>query len=541
VDGKLVLSIGALFVAYAVTAKLGLKFDALNGVATTVWPPTGIALAALLRLGLRLWPGVALGALVVNLQAGAPPVTAAVIAVGNTLEAVVGSALLRRFGFSPALTRLRDVMVLVLGAAVGSTAISATFGTLGVWLGEGGPAAGYAEFWSVWWIGDAIGNLLVAPAILTWSVDLRLGHNYRKWGEAVALAALLVVVAFLSFGGIFTSRASEIVRAAYLVWPLLIGIALRFGPRGSATALLLVSGVGIGATALHVGPFVRPTQHESLRLVQSYLAVTAVTIMTVAAAGSERRQAVVARDEFLSIASHELKTPLTVLKLTLGKAARLAAGIGGAGVGAPPSGPALLAEIGRTVASSQRQVERLERLIEDLLDVSRLRADRVSLQVEHVCLADVVREAAAALAEQVGRAGSTLEVDAPERLDVVCDRGRIEQVLTNLVVNAIKYAPGKPVQVSLRADETRARIAVRDNGPGIPRHEQRRIFEPYRRLASAKHLGGLGLGLYIGRQIAEAHGGALHVYSEPGHGAEFVLELPLAPPPPSPPPSNAGA
>jgi signal transduction histidine kinase len=518
-DGWLVFVGILLFAAYTVTAKIGLKFDALNGVATTVWPPSGIALAALWRFGIRLWPAVALGALVVNIQAHAPVGSAILIAIGNTLEAVVGAALLKRLRFSPSMTRLRDVFALVIAAVLASTLLSATMGLLAVLLWQGRPAAGYGEFWSVWWIGDAIGDLLIATFLFTWSSDLRIGRNYRKWGEALVVAALVVFGSLLAFDGLFVPSLSEIVRGTYVVWPLLIWIALRMGPRGAATALLLVALVDVACTALGRGPFMRGSPHESLRLLQTYLAVTSVTIMTLAAAAAERRQAVRARDEFLSIASHELRTPLTALKLTLGRADRLIAG----------SGPLASSreELARTVVWSERQVERLERLVDDLLDVSRLRADRLALQIGPVNLDDLIRDTAGRLGEQLARVGATLELDVPQGVVAACDRGRIEQVLTNLVANAIKYAPG-PIRISLSADETRARVSVRDQGPGIPKVEQARIFEQYRRLASAKHVGGLGLGLYIGRQIAESHGGALTVRSAPGEGAEFTLELPLA-------------
>lgn len=518
-DGRRFLAGAVLFVAYTVTAKVGLMFDALNGVATTVWPPSGIAMATVFCFGTRLWPAVSLGAFVVNLQAGAPLPTAAIIATGNTLEAVVGTLLLRRFGFSAGMARLRDVFVLVTAGAIVSTAISATFGTFAVWLWQGHPAAGFVEFWSVWWIGDAIGVLLIGTVLLTWGADLRIGRNYRAWAEGLVVVGLLVFGSLLAFDGLFAPSVSEIVRGTYVVWPLLIWIALRLGPRGAASALLIVAFVDVACTAIGRGPFVRATPHESLRLVQTYVAVTSITIMTLAATAAERRQAVRARDEFLSIASHELRTPLTALKLTLGRADRLVTG----------SGPILPSrdELMRTVHWSERQVDRLERLVDDLLDVSRLRADRLPLHIEPVQIDELVRETAGRLGEQLARAGSTLELQIPGKVVVACDRGRIEQVLTNLIANAMKYAPGQPIRISLEADEARAIIAVRDQGPGIPRDEQARIFEQYRRLASTKHVGGLGLGLYIGRQIAEAHGGALTVVSEPGQGAEFTLQLPV--------------
>jgi len=521
-DARSILGVAALFVAYVATAKLGLKFDALSGVATTIWPPSGIALVALFRMGLWSWPGVTLAAFVVNAQAGPSLGAAAVIAIGNTLEAVAGAWLLRRMVFRNDLERLRDVFALVGPVAMLSTTVSASLGTLAIRIASGPPSSGLVTFWSTWWIGDVMGVLLVGSLLFTWSADLRLGHNTKRVVEAVCLLGLLAVAGVASFGVLFVGRLSEVLRGTYVIWPFLIWAALRFGPRGAATALCVVATVVVGCTAAGEGPFVRATPHTSLRLVQSFLAVTAVTTLTLAAAVAERRRAIRARDDFLSIASHELRTPLTALKLRLDTATRLFDDV------ASTSDPTEQARLGQAIAASARHVGRLERLIDDLLDVSRLRADRLSLTFERLSLTELVRETAARMGEELARAGSLLELDVPDEIVAVGDRSRIEQVVTNLVTNAIKYAPAKPVQVRLRADAGRARISVRDQGPGIARSEQRRIFEPYRRLASARHLGGLGLGLYIGRQIAEAHGGSLSVESEPGAGALFVLELPVS-------------
>jgi signal transduction histidine kinase len=525
----------ALFVAYVATARLGLKFDALSGVATTIWPPSGIALAALFRFGLGAWPWITVAAFLVNLGAGAPLLAVFIIALGNTLEAVVGASLLRRLGFRPQLERLRDVFVLVGAAAIGSTVVSASFGTAAVAITSGMPAGGYTFFWSTWWIGDLMGDLLVGSLLFTWTADLRLGRNTRRIVEAGSLLAVLALAGVASCGVLFEGRLSEMLRGTYVIWPFLIWAALRFGPRGTAAALAVVAGVMVGCTAAGEGPFVRATPHESLRLLQSYLAVTSATILTLAAALAERRRAITARDDFLSIASHELRTPLTALKLRLDTATRLFdLDVRG---GAPPArelfepdkalSPPEVVRLGQVVAASARHVARLERLVDDLLDMSRLRADRLTLALDRLSLTELLRETTARLGEELARAGSSLELDLPDEAMGMCDRSRIEQVVTNLVTNAIKYAPGKPVRVCLRAEGGRARITVRDQGPGIARSEQRRIFEPYRRLASARHLGGLGLGLYIGRQIAEAHGGSLTVESEPGAGARFILELPI--------------
>ena len=168
-----------LFGAYLAAAKLGLTFDADSGIATPVWPPTGIALASLFLAGIRLWPAVSLAAFVVNVQAGAPIVAALGIAAGNTLEAVAGAWLLQRAQVSPALDRTRDAVALLSLAALLSTTISATLGALSVW-GSGAAAGRFRDLWWVWWVGDAGGDLVVAPFLMTWSIHSRFTPGDRR-------------------------------------------------------------------------------------------------------------------------------------------------------------------------------------------------------------------------------------------------------------------------------------------------------------------------------------------------------------------------
>jgi len=167
-----------LCICYVATAKFGLSLDAVHNVATAVWPPTGIALMALVLGGCHLWPGITCGAFLVNLWAGAPVPVACGIALGNTLEALVGALLLQRLvGFSPALDRLQDVLSLVVLAAVLSTLVSATLGVTSGWLGGMIPAATLGKAWRTWWLGDAMGDLVVAPLLFVWSGRRRLARS----------------------------------------------------------------------------------------------------------------------------------------------------------------------------------------------------------------------------------------------------------------------------------------------------------------------------------------------------------------------------
>ncbi len=226
----------------------------------------------------------------------------------------------------------------------------------------------------------------------------------------------------------------------------------------------------------------------------------------------EARGAVHARDLFLSIASHELKTPLTSLKL---HAQRLVRRAGAAGL--PPLAPEELSERARAM---DQQASRLNALIDELLDVSRITAGRLRLLLEPVDLAMLARDV-------VERFGSPL-ASASGDLNAVgeWDRLRLDQVVTNLVSNALKYGDGKPVAVRVEATATRARLIVEDHGVGIAEEHQARIFDRFERFASERHFGGLGLGLWISRQIVEGLGGTITVQSEPGRGSTFVVDLP---------------
>ncbi len=239
-------------------------------------------------------------------------------------------------------------------------------------------------------------------------------------------------------------------------------------------------------------------------------------------AASELRQAVDARDEFLSVASHELKTPLTALRLQVQALQRSV-------MRAPDqqfSGEQLRARFD----AADRQVQRLVQLIDALLDVSRLQRGPVAPDVTELDLAALVGEVVDR-ARTTAAAGSSLTLEAPPSLRGCVDGSRVDQILTNLLSNAVKYGRGKPITVRLAAEHhsqpTRAIVTVADEGIGIAPEDQGRIFERFERAVSRTHYSGLGLGLWISRQIAESLGGTLTVESDAGKGACFTLSLPL--------------
>ncbi|WP_257454666.1 hybrid sensor histidine kinase/response regulator [Archangium lipolyticum] len=225
-------------------------------------------------------------------------------------------------------------------------------------------------------------------------------------------------------------------------------------------------------------------------------------------------EAVRARDDFLSVASHELKTPLTSFQLNLNAIER------GLRHVSHPS-------VGERLDVARRSVRRLARLIETLLDVSQLTTGRLQLEPERVDLATLVGEVVAASEEEAQRQGTPLNVHLESPLTGCFDRDRMEQVVHHLLSNALKFGQGRPVEVSLRSDGSGAAVlSVVDHGIGIPPADRARIFERFERAVSVKNFGGLGLGLWVTRQVVEAHQGAIRVEDTPGGGATFHIQLP---------------
>ncbi|MBN9684643.1 PAS domain-containing sensor histidine kinase [Corallococcus sp. NCSPR001] len=228
------------------------------------------------------------------------------------------------------------------------------------------------------------------------------------------------------------------------------------------------------------------------------------------------QESIRARDEFLSIASHELKTPLTSMRLRVQQMESALL------TGARP----LSAErVTRMLEVFQDQLQRLSNLADHLLDVSRVHEKRIDLRLEALDLVTVARHMAGHIAESLQKAGCEFELVAPEPVWGRWDRLRMEQVMLNLLTNAMKYGAGHPIRMEVVKHADRARLIVEDHGLGIPFESQARIFERFERAASLNY-GGLGLGLFITRRIVEAHGGSIRVESEPGHGARFIVELP---------------
>jgi len=281
----------ALGVAYFVAGKLGLKLAFVHASATAVWPCTGIALAAFLTLGYRVWPAILAGAFLVNLTTAGSVATSIGIATGNTLEGVVGCYLVTRFASGQhAFARAQEIFKFGFFAGMVSTTVSATIGVTSLTLGgfAGWPA--YGAIWSTWWLGDAVGAVVVTPFLILWRQNPRLDWTRKQAIELVFLFSGLFFTAWMVFGGRFHSAVKNY-PLEYLCIPFLGWAAFRFGRRKAATAICLLAAIAAWGTLHGFGPFARESQNTSMLLLQSFVGIMAVLSLVFASEVTERRRA----------------------------------------------------------------------------------------------------------------------------------------------------------------------------------------------------------------------------------------------------------
>ena len=525
--------VAAIAALYVLAARAGLRLDAVSGFAALVWPPTGIALAAVLLGGPRIWPGILIGALVANVLTGAPTLAAGGVATGNTLEAVVGAFALKRVtGFRPGLDRLRDVIALIVFAALLATMISATIGVTSLRLAGLVAAENIGETWRTWWVGDAIGALLVAPAILVWASGPRLRLSPARLVEAAVLALGVVFASSIIFVAPITPDGGPLGKA-YVFFPLLMWAAIRFGQRGSVTATVVVSAIAVVGTVLWQDLSTRPTLHESLLAVQTFMGITAATFLVLGASISERErsreqlreardvatEANRAKAEFMAVMSHELRTPLNAIA---GYAELLLLGV---------SGP-LTPKQNDAVARIRSNEEHLLALIEDVLSFAKIEAGRIPVTPQSVAVCEELDSLEPLLRPALLRHELTyIWRGCDATLMVKADPVKLRQILLNVLGNAIKFTPpqGRIELTALRSSD-RVSICVSDTGIGIEADKIDRVFEPFfqGQTGPTREYAGVGLGLAISRDFVRAMGGEIEVRSPLGEGCAVTIDLAVA-------------
>ncbi len=287
---RYVLEILTLAALYFAAGKLGLLFSVGSMHVSLVWPPSGVALAALLLHGVRLWPGVALGALILSLTLDAPLYFLLGAVLGSPLHALVGVRLLRwAGGLKPSLDRIRDVFALVLLGAALDSILSATMGTAGLCLSGMAPWSRFGALWVTWWLGDAMGVLVITSLVVTWVANPSLeAYRGRALEGAWVLGGTVLVSSAVFSDWLIAARSFPL---EYLVFPFVIWAGFRLGPRGAATTACVAVSLAIWGTAHGQGPFTGPDLDHSLFLVWCFISVITVQSLFLAAAVAEREHA----------------------------------------------------------------------------------------------------------------------------------------------------------------------------------------------------------------------------------------------------------
>jgi signal transduction histidine kinase len=524
------LPLVALTAVYFLAGRFGLLFGFVHASASPVWPPTGIAIAAMLLYGPRVWPAILAGAFLVNVTTSGSALASLGIAVGNTLEAASAQYLVERFANGArAFDRARHIFVFAVLAGFVSTAISASLGVLTLVLAGNAGRDAVPWIWWTWWLGDLAGALVVAPALVLAVRTRPVGFGGRG-REAALLFAATVLVGIVVFGPLGTDRS-----LSFLCLPPLAWTAFRFRPRDVAASVVTLAGIAVWGTSRGLGTFAGGSLNESFLLLEAFMATIATTMLPVSALVAEARrisrareqarataeherarldEVLRAKDEFLALLSHELRTPLAAIT----SAVHLLESPGGGGATESSAVPILA-----------RQVRHLSRLVDDLLDLARVTSGSVVLKRRPTNLAQTVADSIAGLrlSGQLERHRLALDVRTAW---VDGDPERLQQIVTNLLANAVKYTPaGGNLRVRTDREGSEAVLRVEDDGVGIPSEKLPRVFDPFFQgdVASEPGQGGLGLGLTLVDRLVVLHGGSVRAESLGlGHGAAFAVRLP---------------
>lgn len=517
--------VAVVAIVYWGVARLSLNVALVHGQVTPIWPPTGIALVTFLLLGRRMWPAVALAAFAVNLPLGPSPVGAALIACGNTVAPLVATELLRRADFHREVDRMRDaVAIVVLGALLGMT-VSATIGSSVLTLAGAVPTTKFASTWAVWWAGDAMGVLLVAPMLL--SFVPRPGLRPLGWRRSVELTVLLVAVGVVTYF-LFENQF----RLEYLVLPLIAVAAWRFRLRGAAPAALIAAVIAAWSAVNGVGPFASENLLEKMVTLQAFNVSLSLASFLLAAFADTRERgdelarlyhsaslAIAAKNDAIEVAGHELGPPVAALTSYL-------AILSDGQLGPPP------AKWRATINVMADKAWQVNRIMNELVEAARIEAETEPTRHAYIDLRKEVKKAVDRARARAEMSGAQIAVNLPkEAVPVNADARQIGRILDNLINNSLTYV-ARPPRLKLEAvlDRNRGVVRVIDNGVGMSGSERARAFQPFHRTKDPafSRVPGVGLGLYSSRILAEANQGSLTLErTEPGVGTCFALDLPL--------------
>ncbi len=519
-------------ILYILSARLGLFFATTDGHITLIWPPSGIALAGLIIFGIRLWPGILIGAYIADIIATDNVITSIGMSIGSTGSAILGYWLVLKFiGKSNPLSSIKSLYIFVAIAII-SPIIASNLGTTSLVLTN---IIGWSSYNSVnftWWIGDFSGILLFTPVIIAWQKNIRppiiVKPNYI---EITLFTILLILTSSLPY---LSALPSEMIGypLAFISFPFCIWAAYKYCMKQVTLTLLIIMILAVYGTATGQGPFYRDTLDESLFQLQTFMVIIVITTLSLASAVFERQKFEIqlltqkkraeeltrAKSQFMSSMSHELRTPLNAI-----------------------TGFSHILQQDQTALNNQQREfvgyisdagNHLLHLVNDLLDIEQNDAKKLHIKPTRIKLYDAISESIHFIEQMANKRNISIHYDEETCQDfyVTADKTRLKQVLINLLSNAAKYNRENG-SITITCEKNYLSficIAITDTGEGISKKDIKTIFEPFSRIQiEDSYIEGSGIGLTVAHKLVALMNGNITVTSSLGEGSTFTIKLPI--------------
>ncbi|WP_271611331.1 MASE1 domain-containing protein [Bradyrhizobium sp. CCBAU 21360] len=527
------VAIGAI---YLVLAKGGLALASIHPSSTPIWPPTGVALAAVLLGGYRTWPAIFAAALIANATTAGSVATAIAIAAGNALEAIVGAYLINRwssgcntFSTPDSVAKFSVICVVI------ATPISASIGLTSLTIFGYIEQKSFADAWITWWLGDVTGALVITPVIVLWASSR--DHDFERHAlqETVGVLTTAAVVGLIAFSPLIEQTPGRDPLGFLAILPMLWA-ALRRGPRDTATVALMLAGITIWGTLTGGGPFATTDLNASFLLVLMFLISITVPSLLLSADVEVRKKAEerlrrarveleqkvaertqelelasAAKSRFFAMASHDLRQPLHALGLFVAQLRT----------------PLEPGERAKTIERVDATRKEMDEMFNSLLDISRLDAGMLIPYITEFPIGRLLQKSETAFDQATREKGVRLRV-RPSDAWVRSDAMLLERILLNLVSNAVRYTLKGGILVGCRRRGEMLRIEVYDTGPGIPEDQKQNIFGEFFQVPAPEQnrSGGLGLGLAIVDRLRLLLNHPIELASTVGRGSRFTILVP---------------